>query len=67
MNKFKNLNDLQDMLREAGEQTTVNSLTRKAREEKIPGIFKSSNNPRAEWIITEKDAINYVDSVRKIT
>ena len=67
MNKFKNLNDLQDMLREAGEKTTVNSLTRKAREEKIPGIFKSSNNPRAHWLISENDAINYVDSVRKIT
>jgi hypothetical protein len=67
MNEFKNLNNLHDMLREAGENTTVNALTRKAREEKIRGIFKASNNPRAEWLITESDAVSYVDSVKKIT
>ena len=67
MNNFKNLNDLHDMLREAGEKTTVNSLTRKAREDKIKGIFKSSNTPRAPWLISEDDAVNYVESVKKTT
>lgn len=67
MNNFKNLNDLHDMLREAGEKTTVNSLTRKAREDKIKGIFKSSNNPRAPWLISEDDAVSYIESVKKTT